>query len=278
MRRLRSIMGAIATSANGFVHSAAPTGGTPMTLASNTPTAAATGQIHTQAVPILITASTGTVGGTFTVVGLDRRGNPQTEIIPAPAAESETSSGHFLFSYVSSITPSETKTADITIGWSDTNYGPWLVSAYQPAGYIASLLSGSGDLAVYGTTMNLLDPEYFMPQGQGNNPLNDQQFGDTGISLSGPYLDTLPWPLVPAALQAAAPQLLSQAGCLPEDDGTYSGAQILQTTAFTASAVGAAANATAVRGDPTVFFAYRLVIPGGTAAIVQLDVNPGRRW
>jgi hypothetical protein len=275
-------MAGITANAAGFSVAAAPAAGTPITLASTTAPAPLAGQIHNNAVPVQITSGG---SGTFpanniTVVGTDRRGNPQTEIIPAPTAITSTTSGHLLFNTISSATPSATGTGTLSLGWAGINYGPWIVSAFHLAAVVAKQLVGStaGDFDVATTTYDLLDPTVFLPQGQGGTPSGDlNQDGAFGVTNSGqgdgPFTANTPWPLVPAALQAACPQLLSTVNCLPEDDGTYSG-MIIAPATFTAAAVPAAGGQTGsqARLDPTGAFAWRMVINHATP-VVALDIN-----
>lgn len=285
MRRMRSIMGGITANTAGFSVAAAPAAGTAITLvASPAPAPSPTsGQIHNNAVPVTITSGG---SGTFpaqniTVVGFDRRGNPITEIIAAPTAITTTTSGHLLFNQITSATPSATGTGTLSLGWAGTNYGPWLITAFHLTAVVAKQLVGSsaGDFDVLTTAEDLLDPTYFLPQGQGGTPSGDMmQNGGSGGNENtgfgdGPYIASLPWPLVPAALQAACPQLLSTTQCLPEEDGTYSGVIIAPST-FTSAAVPASGASTGsqARLDPTGAFAWRLVVYHATA-LVELDAN-----
>jgi hypothetical protein len=273
MRRLRTIMAGITAANAGFAALQAQTAGTPLTLAANVPTAPLAGQIHIQAVPVTLTSASNLSAGGFTVVGLDRRGNAQTEIIAGPNAT--TVSGHFLFSFVSSITPNTTNAGTVSAGWGSKNYGPWLVSAFHIAAVVAKQLvgSGAGDFDIMTSTYNMLDPTIFLPQGLGGDPAGDMNFGDTVNNVSGPYLPSLPWPLVPASLQAAAPQLLSTVNCLPEDDGLWSEG-IIAPTNFTSAVVPAAGASTGsqARLDPSGAFAWRIIINTATP-VVAMDVN-----
>ncbi len=272
-------MAGITAASAGFAALQAQTALTPLTLAAQVPTAPLAGQIHTQAVPVTLTSASNLSAGTFTVVGLDRRGNAQTEIIAGPNAT--TISGHFMFSFVSSITPNTTNAGTVSAGWGSKNYGPWLVSAYHLASVVAKQLVGStaGDFDIMTSAYDMLDPTVFLPQGQGGTPsgdlTQDGAFGiqNSGQQASGPYLSTLPWPLVPASLQSAAPQLLSTVNCLPEDDGTWSEG-IIAPSSFTSAAVPAAGASTGsqARLDPTGAFAWRIIINAATPVVV-LDVN-----
>jgi hypothetical protein len=278
---MRSIMGGITATAAGFSVAAAPAAGVAITLVANpapAPTPQA-GQIHNNAVPVQISSG---ASGTFpanniTVVGTDRRGHAQTEIIAAPTSASTTTTGHLLFNTIISATPSATGTGTLSLGWAGSNYGPWLITAFHLAS--AVLVSpNNGTLPTFGvmtTDMNLLDPTFFLPQGQGGTPSGDMnQDGAFGITNSGqgdgPYIATNPWPLVPAGMQAACPQLLSTVNCMPEDDGTYSG-MIFAPTTFTASTVGATQTTQQARLDPVSVFAWRVQV--ASLNLAQLDVN-----
>ncbi len=275
MRRMRSIMAGITANTAGFAALQAQTAGTGLTLASTTPSAPLAGQIHAQAVPVTLTSAGNLSVGTFTVNGLDRRGNPLSEIITGPNANTVT--GHMLFGTVNSIIPNTTNATTVSAGWAGKNYGPWLVTAFHQASVIATpgINSGAVTFDVYSTDYDLLDPTVFLPQGAGGDPPGDMQSGGgSGTpNTSGPYLSSLPWPLVPPALQTACPQLLSTVNCLPEDDGTYSEFIVAPTT-FTAAAAGTGGTNTAseIRLDPTGAFAWRLVISSATG-FAQMDVN-----
>jgi hypothetical protein len=276
-------MGGITATAAGFSAAAAPAAGVAITLVSSPAPAPSplAGQIHNNAVPVQISAgSSGTFpANNITVVGTDRRGNPQTEIIPAPTTASTTTTGHLLFNTISSATPSATGTGTLSLGWAGVNYGPWLVTAFHQASVI-TVSPNNGTLPTYGmgtTSMDLLDPTMFLPQGQGGTPSGDlNQDGAFGAENTGqgdgPYIATSPWPLVPAGLQTACPQLLSTVACMPEDDGTYS-AMVYAPPQFTAPTVGSDNLTTQqARLDPTAAFAWRLVV-ASTPGLVQMDVS-----
>jgi hypothetical protein len=277
MRRMRSVMAGITANASGFAAAQAPSSGVPLTLAGTTAPAPGAGQIHNNAVVVSLASAANLSAINFTVVGTDRRGNPQTEIIAGP--NNNTVTGHLLFNTVQSITPSASNAGTLTAGWGAINLGPWLITAFHLSSVVAKIIGGSGNhFDVMTTSYDLLDPTVFLPQGQGGTPSGDMtQDGAFGVMNSGqgngPYLASLPWPLVPAALQAACPQLLSTVNCLPEDDGTYSG-MIAAPNTFTTSATQATGTNTAneVRLDPTGAFAWRLQINDATS-LISMDVS-----
>lgn len=257
MRILRSIVGGITAAAAGFAALQAQTAGTPLTLATSSAPAAISGSLYANAVPVTLTSGGNLSAGTFTVVGLDRRGNYLSEVITGPNINTVT--GHFLFGTVTSITPNTTSATTVSAGWGGTNYGPWLISAYAEASGTAKAISGAPSLAVAVTTMNLLDPYIFQP--------NDVNAGNTG------RLGNFPW--AQQGLQTAIPWAMGSNLILPEDDGTWSGQEYAPTT-FTSSTVGTGPAANdQIRLDPIVAYAWRLVI-NSTTGLAQLDVNHGR--
>lgn len=273
MRRFRSILGGITASATGFVNGQASATGTPLALAGTSAPAPAAGQIHNNAVPLSLQSAANLSAISYTVIGTDRRGNPIQEIIVGPNAN--TVSGHLLFGSITSITPNGTNAGVINIGWLGINLGPWLITAFHLSAVNAQPLI-AGNFDVMTTTYDLIDPTVFLPQGGSGTPSGDINDGagvmNTGYG-SGPFVSSLPWPLVPASLQAACPQLLSTVNCLPEDDGTWSG-MVAAPNSFTTSATQAvgANTATEVRLDPVAAFAWR--IRTSTAGVlVQLDCN-----
>lgn len=262
MRRLRSIIGGITANTAGFAALQAQTGGTGLTLATTAAPAATAGSLLPNAVAVTLTSAGNLSAGTFTAVGTDRRGNFLSEVITGPNAN--TVSGHFLFGTVTSITPNTTNATTVSAGWAGTNYGPWLMTAFHQATIVAKAISGTPSIQVGVTTQNILDPWQFQPDGGGGQP----EGGKSGspVYANGNY------PLVPAALQTAAPWLLSTNLVLPEDDGTYSGMEPAPTTFTAAAPGGAAAAGDQIRLDPTGGFAWRL-IQTSAAGLIQLDVT-----
>lgn len=252
MRRLRSIIGGITTATALFAALQAQTGGTPLTLAATTIPATA-GQLYSSAAPVTLTSAANLSAGKFTVVGTDRRGNALSEIIVGPNAN--TVSGHFLFATITSITPDTTNAGTVSAGVAGVHYGPWLVTAFHLAAPVLWQPVGTTTVDVMVSSTNFLDPGQFQ----------------SGASTD---LNNGAWPMVPAALQSAAPWLLGTALVLPEDDGTWSG-QLIAPVTFTSAAVGAGGNTTPeLRLDPTGPFAWRLkVSAAGAGGLAQLDVN-----
>lgn len=282
MRRMRSIMGPLASNTAGYAALQATTAGTPLTLVGTPqlPNPSA-GQLHNSAAPITFTSAGNVSAVNFTCVGYDRRGQIQTEIIAGPNAT--TVSGHLLFNKIISITPNTTQGTTVSAGWGSRNYGPWLIIAYHSASINASLYSGSPTFDIKVTDFNFLDPTYFHASpGGGGTPTGDMNFQGSGIAVQpftgGPYIDqpVTAFPMVPAALQTSCPQLLGTNQCLPEEDGTYSNALIAPVT-FTAAAPGAAGSTAAqLRLDPIVAFAWRIE-NSGASGLVELDITPQRR-
>ena len=64
-----------------------------------------------------ITSTGGDESSTFTIVGTDMSGNPQTEVITGPAS-SATAIGSKTFKTITSITPSANTTGSVTLGFS----------------------------------------------------------------------------------------------------------------------------------------------------------------
>lgn len=281
MRRMRSIMGVLATNAAGYAAAQTTTAGTPLVLTGTpqlpNPTA---GQLHNSAAPVTLTGNASTVASNYTVVGLDRHGQQQTEIIVGPVGAT-TTSGHLLFTKVLSITPTiSNPTGTVSAGWGSRNYGPWLIIAYHSASINASIVSGAPTFDVKVTDFNFLDPTYFhAAPGGGGTPVNDQNSGNGYFApTDAPYIDIpiTPYPLVPAALQTSCPQLLGTNQCLPEEDGTYTNTLIAPTT-FTAAAAGAAGStASQLRLDPIVAFAWRVEVSAGSG-LIELDITAQRR-
>jgi len=241
MRRLRSIIGGISVNTALFAALQAPATGVPLTLAA-TSIPADSGQLYLTAAPVTLTSAANLSAISFTVVGTDRRGNALSEIIVGPNAN--TVSGHFLFANITSITPNGTSASTVSAGVSGTHYGPWIVTAFHLSTVFAKALSGTTQIFdVYATAQNILDVGQFQP-----DPVNNSWVGGEGLIVPQPatQYNNGAWPLVPASLQAAAPWLLGTNLVLPEDDGTWSSAQVAPTT-FTAAAPGAGGSTRAAR-------------------------------
>ncbi len=264
MRRLRSIIGGITTNTALFAALQAQTAGTPLTLAATTIPATA-GQLYQTAAPVTLTSAGNLSAGTFTVVGLDRRGNALSEVITGPNAN--TVSGHFLFAVITSITPNTSSATTVSAGVAGVHYGPWVVTAFHLSSVIARPLSGAPHFDVMITTANFLDVGQFNP-----DPVNNPG-GVSSPSQPATKYNNGPWPLVPASLQTAAPWLLGTNLVLPEDDGTWS-SMVAAPNTFTSAATQAAGTntATEVRLDPTGAFAWRIQM-NDNIALVQMDVN-----
>jgi hypothetical protein len=286
MRRMRSIMGGLTANTAGYAAAQTTVAGVAMTLAGSpvlpNPTA---GQLHNSAAPVTITGVATTIASNYTVTGLTRYGNVITEVIVGPVGAT-TTSGHLLFTQVTSIVPSVTNNpGTASAGWAGVNFGPWLITAYHSSSAVVT--APSGGTTLYGlmvTDMHLLDPTFFHATvSGGGTPSGDMNFQGSRNApfMGGPYIDipTTPYPLVPAALQAACPQLLATNQTLPENDGTWDNSVGAPPT-FTAPAVGATPGtltASQARFDPTNPFAWRLRIEATDTNLIELDVMVQRR-
>ena len=73
----------------------------------------------------IVIDGSGTISGTFTVVGTDRYGNRQTEVISGVTTTEVQSVG--IYASITSITASATDTDTVTVGWPVGVYTPWVL-------------------------------------------------------------------------------------------------------------------------------------------------------
>jgi hypothetical protein len=104
-------------SANGIVTAQAISAGVPLTLQ------AAAADLDPPR-KIVIDGS-GTIAGSFVVVGTDRYGNVQTETISGVTTTEVQSKG--VYASITSITPSDTDADTVTVGWPVGVYSPWIL-------------------------------------------------------------------------------------------------------------------------------------------------------
>jgi hypothetical protein len=90
------------------------------------------------------------ISGTLTIVGTDRYGNPQTEVISGLSTSTITSK--LVWASVTSITPSATDTDTVVVGWPARTVSPWVPcgrrvgSEVLPSARVSMIeLTGAGD-------------------------------------------------------------------------------------------------------------------------------------
>lgn len=104
-------------STNGIAASQAPAAGVALTLEAAAASLSPPRKI--------VIDGSGTISGTFTVVGTDRWGNPQTEVISGVTTTEVQSKG--VYSSITSITASATDTDTVVVGWPAGGYTPWVL-------------------------------------------------------------------------------------------------------------------------------------------------------
>lgn len=118
--RTVTLVGAGAASAAAFAAAAAPVANTPVTLTG----AAAS---ISPAREVTLTSSGDVSGVQFTVRGLDRRGNPFTEIVQGPNAAT-TIKLNGVYSSIVSITPSASDADTVSFGSPQRVVSPWFIN------------------------------------------------------------------------------------------------------------------------------------------------------
>jgi hypothetical protein len=266
-RKLHLIVGPLTANTARFAALQTTTGGTPWTLTATVKMAQPAASTHVTAAPVSITSGAAWAGGAITITGLDRAGQPVTEVITALstsglalAAGVTTIYTNALFSSVISITSAVTEGAHtVSAGMGATNYSPWLISGYEDIS-IQAIVLAAGNYNVQVSSQNFLDPYAYtgwvpnMASGLLVPQSPYQAIGADGVLI---------WPALAGSINAPG----------YEDDGTFSGGQFISQTLTTAAPQSGALTTGFISTFDTKPFAVRIV---NTTATIQLDVNTDR--
>lgn len=267
-RKLHLVIAPLSANTARFAALQTTTGGTPWTLTASTAMAQPANQTFATAAPVSISSGAAWAGGAITITGTDRTGNIIQEVIGATstsglalAAGATTVYTNALFNSVTSIVSAVTEGAhNVSAGQGATNYSPWLIAGYADISIQAIVLS-AGNYNVQGTAQNLLDPNaYTGYQPTGNSGLLAPPAPFQAVDVTGALI----WPLI-GYKQGPSPGY--------EDDGTFSGGQLLSSTLTSAAPASTALTVGFVSTFDTKQFAVRIIT---TTATVQLDVNLSR--
>jgi hypothetical protein len=96
----------------------------------------------------------------FTVVGLDRQGNPQTEVVTGVTTTAVSSVK--IYSSVTSITPDATDADNVTVGWDARTVSPWVVCGIR-RGYDTLSVALVSFLILTGAADGIVEVTYDSP-------------------------------------------------------------------------------------------------------------------
>jgi len=170
MRTKTYLITGIDADADGISTSAAPAAGVALTLEA--------GAAALSPPRFLTFVGSAALSGTFTVIGTDRWGNAQTEIVSGVSTTPVRSLG--IYASVTSIIPSTTDTDTLEVGWPVGNTTPWVVCGRnlgtdQVPTCLVSVLAEAGTVTgevdtTYDMFPRLTEPEIDIDETDGITP------------------------------------------------------------------------------------------------------------